>query len=564
PQTFLKSSISGYFLIPFNESYTLVQTWGPYPTPGILISGGGSCPPYKNYPQTVTGNNNVSFVQTNVTYGYAQAAVLPSSANETVEGGPTYIKYISQANRYYLPNVSDANAILPPYLNFEIFTNRLFGEVYINQSVSPQSSYQMKVPLVINQTHILNYGLTSYKQTYNGITYPAYYTEETLPLPSNALQTGVASGSAYYNPSEYFPYNSLIAYSNSSIDGSDFTFVQLYQIYHRESIEDAMLLNLQGDSNTLGYNRLVYTFVDQFNNTIYVPLDADLANITSITLSPKEAVSPTDANETMINVTGVAGYYPSIFSYVPYPVPSGSKIYIYYDTNLNFYNASYSSQSATAYAEYQQMCAFSPNSICILANPVNASQTLPAPNGNSFLTYQSFHTQYNSSGECSPEPKSLLNVTHYNCNIYGNYSLPSTGTTASGNVEYCLPQFDNGTGTLTSQLGYVGTATTNSTGGFSLKFPVCGTGTAKVIASYYGSPTPQPNTYYQTPLGFSAQYSNTSYKPYTEYTYTYAPNETSSSFQIGSYALSFGSFELPIAFAIILLMIVLLYKRESR
>ncbi|MGC8537862.1 MAG: hypothetical protein ACP5MZ_02655 [Candidatus Micrarchaeia archaeon] len=567
PQTFLKSSISGYFLIPFNESYTIVQEWSPYPTPGVSVSGGGSCPSYTNYP-----GNGGNFIQTNVTYGYAQADVLPSSINETVESGPTYVKYVSQANKYYIPNVSDANAILPPYLNFKIFTNRIFGEIYVNQSVSPQSNYQMYTPLVVNQTHMLNYAVNEYLQQYTwqsgGKEYqenlPAYYTEESIPLPSNALQTGVGSGSAYYNEYNAFPYNSLIAYSNSSVNGAASSFVQLYTIYHRESIQDGLLLSLQGDSSSLGYNRLVYTFVDQFNNTIYMPLDADIANITSITLDPKSVVSPTNANETTINVTGVAGYYPSIFSYLPAPLPSGSEIYVYYDSNINFYNSSYSSQSASSYAEYQQMCAFSPTSICILANPVNASQTSPAPNGNSFLTYPSFHTQYNSSGECSPEPKSLLNVTNYNCNIYGNYGLPTTGTTASGNTEYCLPQFDNGTGILTSQLGYVGTATTNSSGGFSLKFPVCGTGTAKVIAVYYGTPTPQPNTYYQTPLGLSADYSDFNYNPYTEYTYTYAPNQTAASFPIGSYALSFGSIELPITFAIILLIIVLSYKRRTK
>ena len=579
PQTFLKSTISGYFLIPFNESYTLVQTWGPDPAPGIPING-GSCPNY-NYPATDI-NGNATSVQTNMTYGYAQADVLPSSINETVEGGPTYVKYLSQANKYYMPNVSDANAILPPYLNFKIFTNRIFGEIYVNQSVSPQSNYQMNYPLVVNQTHMLNYEVNEYMQQSGGQSYPAYYAEESIPLPSNALQTGVSSGNAYYNQYNAFPYNSLIAYSNSTVNGADSTFVQLYQIYHRESIEDALLLSLQGDSSSLGYNRLVYTFIDQFNNTIYMPLDADIANITSITLDPKTVVSPTNANETTINVTGVAGYYPSIFSYLPAPLPPGSKIYIYYDTNLNFYNASYSSQSASAYAEYQQMCAFSPNSICTLANPANASQTAPAPNGNSFLTYPSFNTQYNSSGECSPEPKSLLNVTHYNCNIYGDYSLPETSTTASGNIEYCLPQFLNGTGTLTSQLGYVGTTTTNSSGGFSLKFPVCGTGTGKVIASYYGTPLPQPNTYHQTPLSLSAisqvcteqglfdlycvKYGppSSDYSAYPEYTYTYAPNETSSSFPIGSYALSFGSIELPLTFAIMLLIIALSYRHRAK
>ena len=577
PQTFLKSTISGYFLIPFNESYTIVQQWSPDPAPGVPING-GSCPNY-TYPGPDNNNTAIS-VQTNVTYGYAQADVLPNSTNETVESGPMYVKYISQANKYYIPNISDANAILPPYLNFKIFTNRIFGEVYINQSVSPQSYYQMNVPLVVNQTHMLNYEINEYQQYSGGHNYPAYYTEESIPLPPNALQNGVDSGSAYYNRYNAFPYNSLIAYSNSSVNGSESTFVQLYQIYHRESIEDALLLSLQGDSSSLGYNRLVYTFIDQFNNTIYMPLDADIANITSVTLDPKTVVSPINANETTINVTGVAGYYPSIFSYLPTPIPTGSKIYIYYDTNINFYNTSYSSQSASAYAEYQQMCAFSPTSICTLANPANASQTAPAPNGNSFLTYPSFNTQYNSSGECSAEPKSLLNLTKYNCNIYGNYSLPETGTTASGNIEYCLPQFLNGTGILTSQIGYVGTTTTNSTGGFSIKFPVCGTGTGKVIASYYGLPLPQPHTYHQTPLQLSALYRVCTqsepfvgcvkysaptwlYNAYPEYTYTYAPNETSSSFPIGSYALSFGNIELPITFAIMLLIIALSYKRRT-
>ena len=59
-----------------------------------------------------------------------------SSVNQTIEGGSLYANTtFTQAN--YQPNLSDRNLVMPPYIQYNLFSNRLLGEIYINQTVSP-------------------------------------------------------------------------------------------------------------------------------------------------------------------------------------------------------------------------------------------------------------------------------------------------------------------------------------------------------------------------------------------------------------------------------------------
>ena len=47
-----------------------------------------------------------------------------------------YANYTRRRTNYQ-PNLSDQNLIMPPNISYNLFSNRLFGEIYINQTISP-------------------------------------------------------------------------------------------------------------------------------------------------------------------------------------------------------------------------------------------------------------------------------------------------------------------------------------------------------------------------------------------------------------------------------------------
>ena len=383
--------------------------------------------------------------------------------------------------------------------------------------------------------------------------------------------------------------NSILLYSASTNP----TLLQLFDQLKLSAYVDSLQLNLEYNPQILGYNRINYTYVDEFNNKINMPLDIDLANITTIKLTVDSTLNSSNPNETQVAVSGTAGYYPNIYAAAPSPVPANSPIYIYYDTDINFYNTSYAppwpawsyppqqpSPSEVSYFQYGDICAFGASSApCSYANP-EFSTAPPVGQGSIGPTEANvitFATQYNSIGACSLEPNSLLLGVSANtneCNIYGSFGLPTYGISAQGNYEYCVPDFTNGSGVLTSQLGLIKVASTDSSGYFNDTFNVCGTGTARVEASYYGYPPGQPTVVLQPPLqtpstqniklgpfqypctqpdlcGSGLITSNTPFLYTTEFNYTISPNSTYTSFPIGTYYLSFGS--VPTILIVILL-----------
>ena len=416
------------------------------------------------------------------------------------------------------------------------------------------------------------------------------YPSNSVPIYLAAAQDqptyGPQCGGLSFCSSNYY-YNYLSIMQGNSIYSSLITpqlnIIQLFDALKAETQSINLQLNLIYNSKVLGYNRFNYTYIDTFNNTINMPLDVDLANITTINLNVVTTLNAINPNSTLISVSGTAGYYPSIFSATPSPVPAGSDIYLYYDTNINFYNTSNVIMPLSGaanpslsqvykypanYIQYADICAFSSTAPCAFANP--AYTTLP-PVGQGVLgpvesNVITFQTQYNSLGVCSAEPNSLLLGSGTNtqeCNIYGDFGLPAFGNTLPINgktyPEYCIPYYTSGNGVLTSQLGLFAVVQTDQNGYFSNSFTACGTGTARVEASYYGFPAGQPVLFTQPPLqspsyvakyGISPFYyqvgsahpvsTNTPMLNTLEYNYSISPNSSVKSFPQGTYYLSFG------------------------
>jgi hypothetical protein len=349
----------------------------------------------------------------------------------------------------------------------------------------------------------------------------------------------------------------------------------------------------------LGYNRFVYVYTDTFGNKIYMPLDADIANQTILKLNLSAAVDPANTNETTITINGLAGYYTDFGTkFVPF---SNAQIFLYYGADINY--AKYNPEADSKQTGEAMLCAYgecsnlqsgvvtgltqqltaqqapicnSAESIfgigqsspldCALSDP---SFTNPPSNPKAQNAYQvTYQTQY-VNGQCVPAASSLLAPVTGNCNIYGNdgvRNIPSdcnSGSLAiSGERRYCVPMYANGTGICTSQLGMISAPlSTDQYGRFSSRIVACGTGTAQIVAKFYGYPYGQPflvnsQAPYQTLLGYSAdpnagtpQQSPSEYskgKTFSVLNYYWSPNETTEDVQIGLFELSSGNINLTV------------------
>ena len=570
PQTYINSTIRGYFIVPYTASYSLSESWSPQSDPATSSSP-SSCSAY-NFPSPTTIDySGYSVGQFNYTSNQA-------SINSTIQGGYSYAQYLVNPKTYYNASLSDQNLIFPGEVNLAMLTNKLFGNMYINQSVGSSNGkiQLLSNPYVINATRGLLYSefyvnQTSAPDTPSGFTFPSIGYPGYMLTQANVL-----------NPIEYGAANAVLENINPYPESNNLVFinkttpamVNLYSLYKKVSQLDLLFQGFPNNANVLGYNRFMYVFTDAFNNTVYMPLDTDLSNITSITLNPSIVINPTNSNETAITVSGTAGYYSGVFGDKYVPLPSGDPIYVYYDTNINFFNSSVAPPSQ-AYFDYSDQCAFASNSTgCQYADPLSS-----VTQGGYYIKEAdapTFHTQYNDTpnaqgvSTCSPSPTSLLSAhIPINCNIYGNYGLPisiSSSETPNDEPEYCLPEFANGTGVLTSQMGLVGIVHTNNLGQFSEKFNVCGTGTAKIMAQYFGNPGPEPQLVYQPPISesvgsYAAQDANSLNT--LEYAYTTSPNATAVSLDIGNYALGFGGISIGLTLIMAILAIIFLLTRHG-
>ncbi|MGC8586111.1 MAG: hypothetical protein ACP5K5_01015, partial [Candidatus Micrarchaeia archaeon] len=540
PTTFLNSGINGYVLVPYNYSYYLYQNIQQVSaTPfGITTESVGTPSDMNNDPVACGDISSTSDV---IYQGYTSAPVPVafSLLNETVQGGPTYLQYVAQ-NLYYMPNVSDASAIMLPYINYRMSTNRNLGEIFINQTINATVG-MLSPQLVINAANNYNYQIDNYMQSAFGTTYPGYAAEIAIPQQTIGANCGGNCPVPYYYASNFFNGQSSFSYTETSATN----FAQLFDVYKRASYLNSMILNMSKSTNIFGYNRLLFTYVDMFNNTIYMPLDVDFANTTTILMNVTPIVNAENSNQTVLKISG------TLLSATPFgiePVPNAN-VLIYFDTNINYYNSSTSTQdflsnNLDGYFARALNCSFGNGYNCTLANPL-ASIT---QSGGAGGLYESMHIdyspQFNISHECPPQASSLLasgNIK-FNCNIYGYNGLKAARyNTTLGYYQYCIPYFMNGTGVFTSQLGLANVVKTDSNGNFTASITSCGTEDAKIIAQYYGNPPPEPIYVKQTGLSFSTPNSGGTASNYLEYNYSTAPSSIVVDTQIGNFMLSFGS-----------------------
>ena len=527
----LNSTLAGYVLIPYTYS--------------VLISNSIAQNSYQVFTYQTVGSSSNNF-------------------DSTIEGGDTYLIYGN--GKYYVPNLSDYGTILSKNLITNLLTDRNFTNIYVNIT-NQNGLYQT----IVNGSKIANFIINQY---YLG-SQPVYATISSVPEGSlfgeDALRilmpkpyTSYFGGGALGQGTGYY-------YKQFNVP----SFVHLFDWYKIGLFTDALDLYLNqsplnpsgivtsGPFNARGYTRLIYVLNDRFNNTIYLPIDADIANITQISLSVNSTYDPQNVNQTTLHIHGNATYFNGV-KYVPLV---DNSIYIYFNNNIN-----YMQYNALLYPVNAILCAY--NSMvsgpCTLADPAFTSLSSNAD----VITY---YPQYNASGECGPPPTHLYTPTVYDCNIYGN-GLPATCNsivlqTGQTIRQWCIPVASNGTGLCTSQIGLMGIATTDQNGNFSFTANACGIGTASITAEFYGYPYGEPVTIQQPYLSNSAAlYYSLSGGPvnpqpnlatFQVLSFTWSPNETTvSPVQLGLDMLSYGSISIILLLGTAATSILLIYLIE--
>ncbi len=564
PNSYLKSDVNGIVLTPYNITVVLNQSWK---TTGIIQLN----PLIPCLPIIFAAPN----VQT--TYSYLKTQLVDKGKiNTTIEGGDPYLQYIPYQTNY-IQNLSDSGLIISPYIDYQLFTSRLLGEIYVNQTISPKTAgassatSRTGLPVVINATRNLRYITNQFQQISAFGTSPAYIAQTSVQINTNPNKTiigancGGSCPSNYYYQNKYFTGKSNLTYNITS----QAQFFQLFELFKKSNYLINLVLNLTREPSVIGYNRLVYTYVDRFNNTIYQPVDVDFANITQIAMNGTTAINSSNSNETAIRVYGNAAY--TTYNGV-HALPTGSNIYLYWNININYYNTTSSATGSNPlnYWKNALTCALAPNAVaCKIANPLS-TQTQKQPDGAQEAKQISYHIDTASGGGCPPQPKSLLQPIVYNCNLYGSNGLTSVRSNPNNPsaYQYCIPSFPNGTGLFTSQLGLMKIVQTDANGSFNYTFNACGVGQNRVIAYYWGTAAPEPLDVTQTWLGasggdseFTSMIDKTDILNNTqEFNYSDAPALQTEQFGIGTYTLSFGAISIFGLLATISIVVVIMLK----
>lgn len=564
----LSSQVSGYLLVPYAYTYNLIQSYSPSVLTGASSNPDFGCPGY-----SAPGPASATV------YTDALINAKSNTLSATVEGGNTYLQSLITGS-YYEPNISDYGLIVPKNIQYAAQGNRLFGSVYANVSVCGTAAgpggagagaaincWQNDQAL-LNATEQLQYDSNEYALPNTGAYPSGYETLGEVPVSPAAYgqDLPVTSGAT---PALFASNTAALYYVNVQ---SPLT-VPLFDIYRQAVYDSPLYLFLNGTTYTsgtgggahslLGYQRIIYVLEDRFGNKLFAPVDMNVANPVEIQLSITPSVGSQNANSTLLAINGIAGTY-SNFGTVFTPLPSGQQVYLYYGKDLNY--VAYNPRVDPVNAIY---CAYNVNGTpwqvsCTGSDPVSATNYA----NSNVVTYAA---DYNSMGVCNPPPNSLLAKNTNPCNVYGALGLSATCTPSysGGPQRYCAPEYSNGTGYCTPQLGLFDIATVGSNGIFSSAITACGYGQESITAQYYGYPPPEPVLAYQPTLYYSensvgAKAGQLNFATANVLNYDYAPNQTVSVFQIGLPLLGYGQVSAPAALAGIAAVLLVAYFLAGR
>jgi len=283
-------------------------------------------------------------------------------------------------------------------------------------------------------------------------------------------------------------------------------------------------LSIFANDNLLGRRQVNVTFVDLFNSTFTLPMKLDFAYSTKINATLNTSVDKNNMNLTHVTIKGNLSelIFDTSKNTINYK-PLAGKVYVYVDRNINYCNKDCSKSLAEEDPVEAIKCSINGN--CLLANPLNFSKKTSMETAANTINYK---------------PSDPLEKKNTICNIYGD-TYPSSCSKGY----YCLPNYPNGTGYCSSQIGLVAIIDTN--GNFRYDFDIYGFGLGKqIILEYYGSPSFQ-----QTTNGYVENYA-------------YLPTTTTLSLNYGVLPLKLGGFFSIFVILIICLFIALIFVAKKK
>jgi hypothetical protein len=278
-----------------------------------------------------------------------------------VEGGSTYLQNLVTGG-YYVPNVSDYGLIVPRNIQYYAQGNRLFGYAYVNVSVCGASGTasggiecSQNYQALLNATRQMQYDISAYMQPDTGAgqyqsgyetmgevqVQPASYGQGLVPGATPAVFTANTAALYFENAPSIMTVQLFELYKQVLYDSPLYLFVNgtQYLFSHAAPGCDHPSCVTTSSQSLLGYQRLIYVFEDRFGNSFFAPIDADVANPVTLSLSVTPAVGSQNANSTTIAINGIAGTY-SDYGTVFTPLSHG-QVYLYYGRDINYaaYNA---------------------------------------------------------------------------------------------------------------------------------------------------------------------------------------------------------------------------------
>ncbi len=546
----LSSRVSGEALIGYKYTYELTQTFYNFvlsPASGCYATllGCSSC-----FAAGSILSHMPPSIQSQTVYSYAPTPEVSSAyLTANVEGGDTYLQY-GNGGPYYIQNLSDYGLFLSHHILLNTTGDRLFSSSYVATESPGGVIYLLNA---MQQLQFLVQTFTRASQSYQTIT-SAPVNSGTFPNSGPAYAPITISVSPYTSNYIFIPEYSQPPYSGT---------VNLFDWYKEEIFSDPTMLYAPQLS---GYQRIILAFLDRFNNTIFAPIDADVANITTINLNVSASVDFQNSNQTTLTISGIAGEnsyngFGNINqSFNPL---SGGSIYIYMGQDMNYVTANGNIMNP----QQAQLCAFgSPTSPYMpVGTPYPSSCNLANPMWRGLQAGASTVT-YSAPSSCGPPPQSLLYTTQDTCNIYGAFGLPATCPSQSSGQAFCIPNAVTGNGICNSEYGLVGVTSTASNGFFTYSTNACGIGQVNIQAVYYGDSV-QPLTAIQEPLVGSVN-SIIGALPavpvaFNAISYNWAPNESATIASIGLFELGVGDVSaIGIVVTVFVVLAIILYRKE--
>ncbi len=547
----LSSRVSGEALIGYKYTYTLTQTFYNFalsPASGCYSTAFGCsvCSAAGSVLSHMPPN-----IQSQTVYSYAPTPEASSAyLTANVEGGDTYLQY-GNGGPYYVQNLSDYGLFLSHHILLNTTGDRLFSSSYVATESPGGIIYLLNA---MQQLQFLVQTFTRASQSYQTIT--------SAPVNSGSFPN---SGPAYSSVTTLpiSPYTSnyifIPEYSQQPYSGT----VSLFDWYKEEIFSDPTMLYAP---QLNGYQRILLAFLDRFNNTIFAPIDADVANITTISLNASANVDFQNPNQTTLTITGIAGensyngFGAINQSFNPL---SGGSIYIYMGQDMNYVTANGNIMNP----QQAQLCAFGSSTSPYMpaGTPYPSQCNLADPMWRGLQAGASTVTYYAPSS-CGPPPQSLLYTTQDTCNIYGAFGLPATCPSQPSGQAFCIPNAVTGNGICNSQYGLVGVTSTASNGFFTYSTNACGIGQVNIQAVYYGDSV-QPITAIQEPLVGSVNSIigalPTAPVSFNAISYFWAPNESATIASIGLFELGVGNISaIGIVITVFVVLAIILYRKE--